>query len=200
MVKVKICGLTNLSDALAAIECGADAVGFIFAPSRRQVTPEVVRDIIAELPPFVTKVGVFVDSDLAELRQAMTFCGLDFVQLHGSEGPEICEAFYPKVVKTFNAESLPSAQELERFRVAALMIDREKGSTIQPERIWPLASEMSAYGRVVLAGGLTPQNVARAVEAVRPYAVDVAGGVESSPGKKDHRKMKDFINAAKGLK
>ena len=200
MVKVKVCGLTNLADALAAIEFGADAVGFVFAPSPRRVAPETVRGIIAELPPFVTKVGVFVNSELTELRQTMTVCGLDLVQLHGDEGPKLCEAVYPKVIKTFNSSDMPSPRELQRFRVAALMIDRKKGSTEQPEEIWSVAQKLTAYGRVILAGGLTPQNVDRAVETVRPYAVDVASGVEASPGRKDHSKMKDFIDAAKRFK
>lgn len=197
MVKVKVCGITNLEDAMAAVECGADALGFVFAPSPRQVTLEIVRDIVMQLPPFVYKVGVFVDSDLHTVRSTSLTCGLDLVQLHGSENQAYCAALFPRAIKAFVAS--PSALErLKSFRVAAYMLDRDKAvSNVAEIDHWELARQAGNRGRVVLAGGLTPDNVARAIEIARPYAVDVASGVEQSPGKKDHAKLRAFIQAAR---
>ncbi|MFO8101459.1 MAG: phosphoribosylanthranilate isomerase [Dehalococcoidia bacterium] len=196
-VKVKICGITSLEDALAAVEFGADALGFIFAPSPRQVTPETVKRIISELPPFVTRVGVFMGHPLGEVKAIMDTCGLDLAQLHHDEDEAFCAELFPRIIKTFTPETLPSLEEVRRYRVAAFIIDKQKGSDTPPEKLWPIASRMKEYGRVILAGSLTPDNVAAAVRAVQPYAVDVASGVEREPGKKDHRKMQDFIYAAK---
>ena len=197
-MKVKICGITDLNDALAAVEYGADALGFVFAPSPRQVTPETVRAIVTELPPFVTKVGVFVDGALDEIRETMSVCGLDIAQLHGNENPDICAALFPRVIRAFTPDSLPQLAELDRYQVASYMLDKAKGSDIKPEQIWSVARDMTAYGRVILAGGLTPENVAQAIKIAQPYAVDVSSGVEKEPGKKDHTRVKDFIRAAKG--
>lgn len=193
MVRVKICGITNREDALAAVGYGADALGFIFAQSPRQVTHEAARAIIAELPPFVTKVGVFLNCPLDEIRQTMAYCGLDLAQLHGDESAEMCAALFPKVIKAFTPGNLPPRDQLERYRVAALLIDREKGHGTAPEELWRIAKRMATYSRVILAGGLTPENVAEAIRIAEPYAVDVSSGIEERPGKKDHRKMKAFI-------
>ncbi|MDD5094034.1 MAG: phosphoribosylanthranilate isomerase [Dehalococcoidia bacterium] len=194
-VRIKICGITNIEDAMAAVEFGADALGFVFAPSPRQVTPEQVRAITDQLPPFVTKVGVFVDSVLSEVKEVMSLCNLDIAQLHGSEPSDFCEALFPRVIKVFTPESLPQREELKRYRVAAFMIDKEKGSDTRPEQLLPIAREMATQGRIILAGGLTPENIAQAIEVAHPYAVDVSSGVESKPGKKDHQKMKAFIQS-----
>ena len=197
-MKVKICGITNLDDALAAVEHGADALGFIFAPSPRQVASETVKAIVDELPPFVTKVGVFVNSDLDEIRQKISICGLDLAQLHESESPGIYETLFPRAIKVFTPGNLPSLAELNRYRVAAYMLDKAKGSDTKPEELWPIATDMSNYGQVILAGGLTPENVSQAIKVAQPYAVDVASGVEKEPGKKDHAMVRDFIREAKG--
>jgi len=199
MVKVKVCGITNLDDALAAIECGADALGFVFAPSPRQVTTSVVKDIVAKLPPFVCKVGVFVDSELAEVQDTMSFCNLDLAQLHGGEDPDYCAALFPKAIKVFTINSLPANRELTQYRVAAFMLDKDKraaASDAEQEQLWQLAREIGGCGPVILAGGLTPENVGRAVGIARPYAVDVSSGVEAEPGKKDHEKLRAFLTAA----
>jgi len=198
MIRVKICGLTNLEDALAAVEYGADAVGFVFAPSPRQVTPAAVKEIVAGLPPFVTKVGVFVNS--AEIRETMSRCGLDLAQLHGEEGPDLCASLFPKVIKAFNPGNLPPLSELGRYQVAAIMIDKGKGTDIGAIHELPLHWTIARDIRhnVILAGGLTPENVAQAIMVAQPHAVDVSSGVEQRPGRKDHGKMRDFINAAKG--
>ncbi|MBM3132448.1 MAG: phosphoribosylanthranilate isomerase [Chloroflexi bacterium] len=200
MMRIKICGITSREDALAAIEFGADALGFIFAESPRKVTPEIARAIIAELPPFVTKVGVFVNRPLDEIRETMAFCGLDLAQLHGEESPETCAALLPKVIKVFTPNSLPPLGELRQYPVAAYLFDREKGSKTPPEGLWPIAKRIGAYGRVILAGGLTPENVAEAIRIAQPYAVDVSSGIEERPGKKDLRKMKEFIETVRAAR
>lgn len=197
MVRVKVCGITNLEDALAAVEYGADALGFVFAPSPRQVTPRVVQEIVPQLPPFVYKVGVFVNSELHAVRSTMLTCGLDIAQLHGVESTAYCAALFPRAIKAFVA-SPAVLERLKDFKLAAYMLDKNKASH-QPAdaALWELARDAGKQGRVILAGGLTPDNVARAIEVARPYAVDVASGVERSPGKKDHAKLRAFIQAAK---
>jgi phosphoribosylanthranilate isomerase len=200
MTRVKICGITNVDDALTAVECGADAVGFVFAPSPRQMTIEEVKQIASKLPPFIATVGVFVDSELEEIWKAMSECAIDFAQLHGREGPGLCEALYPKVIKAFTSASLPATEGLARYRVSAVMLDKEKGTTsngTELRRLWELASQIGRHTPIILAGGLTPENVGEAIEVGQPYAVDVSSGVESVLGKKDYRKMGDFIRNAK---
>jgi phosphoribosylanthranilate isomerase len=200
MTRVKICGITNVEDALAAVQCGADALGFVFAPSPRRVTTTAVRDIVGKLPPLVCKVGVFVDSELAEVKETMALCGLDLAQLHGGEDAEYCGALFPRSIKVFTAGSLPSGQELARYRVAAYMLDKDKTESANDaarEQVWQLARQIGDCGPVILAGGLTPENVRVAIETARPYAVDVSSGVESEPGRKDHEKLREFVNAAK---
>lgn len=200
MVKVKICGITNLDDALAAIECGADALGFVFAPGPRQVTTKVVRDIVSKLPPFICRVGVFVNSQLALVQETMSLCNLGLAQLHGDEDADYCTALFPKAIKVFTADSLPSSQELTRYRVAAYMLDKDKrvgASDIEQNRLWQLARGTRDYGPVILAGGLTPETVGQAIEVAHPYAVDVSSGIEAEPGKKDYDKLRAFIAAAK---
>ena len=199
-VKVKVCGITNPADALAAVERGADAIGFIFAPSPRTVGPAVAKEIVAQLPPFVSKVGVFVNREISEVRDTMSQCGLDLAQLHGDEEPDYCAALFPKAVKVFTADTLPSARDLAAYRVAAFMLDRDKGresSLQEQERLWQLARKIGNMGPVILAGGLTPENVGRAIEMARPYAVDVSSGVEAEPGRKDLARLGAFIKAAR---
>ncbi|MDY6893786.1 MAG: phosphoribosylanthranilate isomerase [Chloroflexota bacterium] len=201
MARIKICGITNKEDALAAIECGADALGFIFAPSPRQVTASTVKSIVSKLPPFVSKVGVFVNNDLEEVQKTVVECNLDLVQLHGDESPEYCAALLPKVVKVFTPESFPPGEELTLYNVTAYMIDKDKGDSAVENftsLLW-LARLVKSYGTVIVAGGLTPENVKQAIEIVDPYAVDVCSGIEAEPGKKDHEKLRSFIAAAKSL-
>ena len=200
MVKVKICGITNLDDAQAAVEYGADALGFVFAPSPRQVTPEAVREIVAKLPPFICKVGVFVNSTKSLLTKTMSICNLDLAQLHGDEGPEYCAALFPKVVKVFKANNMPSRTKLVRYKVAAYMLDIDKGAASnesEQKKLWQLAHRLRDYGPVILAGGLTSENVGEAIKIARPYAVDISSGVEIEPGRKDHDKLRAFLLAAK---
>lgn len=203
MVKVKICGITNLEDALISIEYGADALGFIFYErSSRYITPENVQEIIKELPPFVTTVGVFVNEAIGTIREIKRTTAIDAVQLHGDETPETCEVLGNKVIKVFRVSrgEVPSPLQLAKYCVSAYLLDTHReglpGGTGEVFD-WDAAIEAKKYGRVILAGGLTPDNVSEAVKKVRPYAVDVASGVEERPGKKDHKKVKEFIERAK---
>src|SRR3989442_5965987 len=202
-VKVKICGVTNLEDALAAVDAGADALGFMFyEPSPRNVPVKVAADIIRQVPPFVAKVGVFVNATDESVRRAIAECGLDTLQFHGDETPEFCRKFRPlKIYKAFRMENLQSLRALPGYRTDAWLLDSfvegKLGGT-GAKFNWDLAVESKKLGRpIILAGGLTPENVADAVRKVRPFAVDVSSGVESAPGKKDHAKVRRFIAAAK---
>jgi phosphoribosylanthranilate isomerase len=203
MVRVKICGITNVEDARHAAACGADALGFVFyAQSPRCLSPETAREIIAELPPFITTVGLFVNETPERIRQIAGFCGLDILQLHGDEPPQQC-LFPPyRVVKALRVKDAASLARRGEYAVAALLLDAwvagVYGGTGQAFD-WKLAAQVACEQPVILAGGLTAENVAEAVRAVRPYAVDVSSGVEAAPGKKDPQKVAEFIRRAKGL-
>jgi len=202
-IRVKICGVTNFEDALAAVDAGADALGFMFYESSpRHVAVKVAADIICQLPPFVAKVGVFVNATEETVRRAIAECGIDTLQFHGDETPEFCRRFLPlKIYKAFRMENLESLGALPGYRTDAWLLDsfvEGKPGGTGAKFNWDLAVESKKLGRpIILAGGLTPENVADAVRKVRPFAVDVSSGVESSPGKKDHAKMRMFIAAAK---
>jgi len=201
-LKIKICGITNLGDAQAAVEAGANALGFIFyEASPRHVSREVAAKIIRGLPPFVAKVGVFVNAPEPFIRQAIGECGIDTLQFHGEEPPEFCRQFAPlKRYKAFRVRDGASLKALRQFDTDAWLLDSHvpgKLGGTGAQFNWDLAVEAKQLGRpIILAGGLTPENVAAAVRRVQPYAVDVSSGVESAPGKKDARKLRDFIAAA----
>ncbi len=199
-MKVKICGLTNVEDALAAVEAGADAVGFVFAEGQRQVTPEQARAIIAELPPFVNTVGIFVNEDVDVVRQIADFCYLDLLQFQGDESPDYCTSFHRRVLKGFKVKDETSLARLEAYDVAAYLLDSyvagQSGGTGHTFD-WELVKGLTTTRPVILAGGLTPDNVSRAIAMLRPYAVDVSSGVERESGGKDHQKMVDFVRRAK---
>jgi len=201
-MKVKICGITNLDDALQACACGADALGFVFyAKSPRCVTPDVAQAIIAALPPFVTTVGLFVNEQPQTVRAIAGQCGLDIIQLHGDEGPEDCDFAPLRTIKALRVKDARSLAGHEQFKTSALLLDawvKDAYGGTGHSFNWELAAEIAKQRPVVLAGGLTPENVAEAITAVRPYAVDVSSGVESAPGKKDPAKVKAFIDAARG--
>lgn len=201
-VRVKICGITNLEDALAAVDAGADALGFMFyPPSPRYVRPEDVRKMVTSLPPFVSRVGVFVNADEAQIRRTIQEAGVDTVQLHGKEPGELCRRLAPlPVMKAFRMIGPPALEELGGYTGCSWLLDSYVpgiyGGTGQTFN-WDLACEaVRRGGRVILAGGLTAENVARAVAAVSPYGVDVSSGVEGSPGRKDREKMRAFVQAA----
>ena len=208
MTKVKICGITNLEDARHAIECGADMLGFNFyRGSKRHVEPAIAADIVRELSgSTVEYVGVFVNAEAAEIAEIVRQVGMDIVQLHGDE-PEMFiddlrNSTPAEIIKVFRVRDADDFQDATGSKSTYVMLDSysEKmfggsGRTFN----WDIAQEISILlpEAIFLAGGLTPDNVADAIRTVRPYAVDVASGVESSPGKKDPEKVAAFIRAAK---
>ncbi|OHB94035.1 MAG: hypothetical protein A3E19_00725 [Planctomycetes bacterium RIFCSPHIGHO2_12_FULL_52_36] len=257
MVKVKICGITNLVDARMAVELGADALGFVFAPSPRQISTNRARDIIRRLPPFVTPVGVFVDEEIGRVLDVATHTGLKAVQLHGRETPDYVEclcgfldspslegrgkALHHKgtgqssepgpvpdwyrgeggihphptlphqgggnfvsrqfwIIKAVRVRTRRDLAKLGKYEAHAFLLDsyvRGKLGGTGKTFPWGPAREARQLGTIILSGGLNPENVQTAIRAVRPYAVDVSSGVESSPGKKDRRLVKEFIQAVK---
>lgn len=202
-VKVKICGITNLDDALAAIEAGADALGFVFYPdSPRHIFPEQAAAIIRKLPPFITTVGLFVDEPPESVNATADLCGLDIVQLHGDEPPSYCNLIQRRVIKAFRIKNITSLEPTGDYQVSSILLDAwspsAHGGTGRTFN-WEIAAAASVSTRIILAGGLTPENVAEAINRVKPYAVDVSSGVESSPGQKDADKIRRFINQARLL-
>ena len=198
-VRVKICGLTRLEDALEAVRLGADALGFNFWPkSPRHCSPESAAGIIRALPPFVSTVGVFVNQSREEIEAAVECSGVGLIQLHGDEPPEFCGQLSRPVIKALRFSNPRSLQQASHYQVAAFLIDSLSSGFGGSGKLfdWSLLRG-SALGRpTILAGGLNAANVARAIEEVSPYAVDVASGVESAPGIKDPQKMADFFAAA----
>ena len=197
-VRIKICGITNKEDALAAAHLGADALGFIFAPSPRKISAERAREIIKALPPFIKTVGVFVDEDPERVSTIAAMCGLDVLQLHGSESIDYCSSFDRRVIKAVRLRSRDDLENLSKYVnvVDALLLDTYVPNKLGGTGItfdWKLAVEARRYGRIILAGGLNPENVAAAISMVKPYAVDASSGLEQSPGVKDHEKMAQFI-------
>ena len=200
-MRVKICGITNVEDAVAAVEAGADALGFMFfAESKRNITFELAAAIIRELPPFVARTGVFVDASEEFIRRAVETTGIDTVQLHGTETPEFCRKLAPaKIVKAFRIRDEESLRECLPFRDYAWLLDSYVAGAQGGTGVvfnWNVAVEATRHSRmIILAGGLKPETVGEAVRKVRPYAVDVSSGVESSPGKKDHARIRQFVEA-----
>lgn len=199
-VRVKICGVTRLVDALAAVALGADAVGFNFWPrSKRYLPPAQACAIVRRLPPFVVAVGVFVDPTRDEVLRAVEASGVGVAQLHGDESPELCLSLPLPVLKAIRVADGRSLAQLASYDVSGFLLDAPSagygGSGLTFD--WSLVAEVARELPIVLAGGLTPDNVADAVRSVRPWAVDVASGVESAPGVKDHEKLRRFVEQAK---
>ena len=201
-MKVKICGITNLPDAVVAVEAGADALGFIFYPkSPRYISFENAALITRELPASILKVGVFVNASREDVLAAQQQCQLSVLQFHGEETPEYCAGFTSQTWKAFRVIGPETLNRLGAYRTTAWLLDA--WSPAMPggtgERFdWDLAVEAQKGGRpIILAGGLTPENVMSAVQRVRPLGVDVSSGVEMAPGKKDPVKVKVFVSAAK---
>jgi len=202
MTKIKICGITNYDDARAAIDFGADALGFVFfRESPRNIPPEKAAEIIARLPVFTTTVGVFVDETREKIQKIVDQTDIDVIQLHGEESPEACR-LSRRVIKGIRVKSLESLEPLARYRnlVSAFLLDTFEphmpGGTGQVFN-WDIAVEAKNFGRIILAGGLTPENISEAIRWVNPYAVDVSSGVELEKGKKDYKKMRLFIEKAR---
>ena len=205
MVRIKICGITNHADALLACDLGADALGFNFyPPSPRFIKPEDAWRIILDLPPFVSTVGVFADAEPEVVKRLAAMLGLDLIQLHGEETPEGCQDLDHRVIKALRLRNEESLETLLFYRdsVQAILLDTPGtellGGTGEAFD-WNLARKAKKCGLpIILAGGLTPDNVDRAIKIAQPQAVDVASGVESSPGKKDPDKLRAFFAAASG--
>ncbi len=198
--RVKICGITRLDDGLAAVRLGADALGFNFWPrSKRYLPPSDARAIVRRLPAFVTAVGIFVDPTREEVLRAADASGVAVAQLHGDEPPDFCASLPLPVLKGIRVADGHSLAQLASYEVQGFVLDAPSegyggsGATFD----WSLVAEAAKELPIVLAGGLTPENVAEAVRAVRPWGVDVASGVESAPGVKDHAKLALFIQRAK---
>ncbi|HKN19744.1 MAG TPA: phosphoribosylanthranilate isomerase [Dissulfurispiraceae bacterium] len=202
MVRVKICGITNIEDASAAVDYGADALGFIFFPeSPRYVSPETALEITSFLPPFVTAVGVFVNEAEQKMREIMQYSGMNVLQLHGEEPSAMCAAWH-RVIRTLRIKDFTDLTPLEDCRrVAAFLLDAyspgQFGGTGQIFN-WDIAVEAKRFGNIILSGGLNPDNIDKAIRRVMPYAVDVSSGIEEKKGKKDLKKMRLFIERAKG--
>ncbi|HEU4400848.1 MAG TPA: phosphoribosylanthranilate isomerase [Candidatus Polarisedimenticolia bacterium] len=197
MVRVKVCGITRLEDALLAIGLGVDALGFNFVPgSPRRVSPEQARAISSALPPFVTKVGVFADELPRVMEATVLLAGLNCLQLHGEEPPEACAEIALPWFKAHRVGPDFQARTVTRYHSTTFLLDSRvegmKGGTGRPFD-WTVAREASAYGRAIIAGGLTPDNVERAIAVARPYAVDVNSGIESAPGQKERRLLREFM-------
>jgi len=203
LVRVKVCGITNLKDAEAACRLGADALGFVFAKSPRRIDAEKARSISLKTPPYVSLVGVFVDEDIKKLLKIAEKCRIDCVQLHGNESINYCKQLkkYYKIVKAVRIGEKKDLDGLSGYDVDAFLLDTYrpgKAGGTGEKFDWNLALRVKKLGRpVILSGGLKPRNVRGAIRKVKPYAVDVSSGVESSPGRKSMKLMKEFIQRAK---
>jgi phosphoribosylanthranilate isomerase len=204
-MKIKICGITNAADALAAVEAGADALGFVcYRKSPRYVEAEAIKRIVAGLPPFVLPVGVFVNEEMKTVRNLMDSCGLVLAQLHGDEPASYCESLGRPVIRAIRLRNRGTLLHLAEYKgragvrgfVVEAFSEEAYGGTGQVAD-WSLAVEAANTAPILLAGGLTPENVHEAILKVRPYGVDVSSGVEAGPGKKDHDKIRAFIRAAR---
>ncbi len=197
MVKIKICGIRNQKEALMAVEAGADAVGFVMAESTRRVTPEEVENICREVPPFVCKVGVFVNEDPLKVKEIAERCGLEVLQFHGKEPPQSLKGFRQKVIKAFSLKDEESLLEIRKYETVA---DAFLLDTCEPGKAggtgktfnWSLVEKIKTRRPIILAGGLNGYNILQALMQVNPYGVDVSSGVENQ-GVKDPEKIKNFV-------
>jgi phosphoribosylanthranilate isomerase len=198
-VRVKMCGITGAADAALCVQAGADALGFIFVErTPRFLTPAQARMIVAGLPPFVTPVGVFWDHSRDHVLAVAGECGLGAVQLHGDEDPDAFRDFPLPVIKTIKVGAAADLDRLARYEAAAaFLLDSperwNEGGESRAPIPWPLVAARAGGGRIILSGGLTPNNVAEAIRVVRPFAVDVNSGVEARPGRKDADRVRRFM-------
>ena len=206
MILVKICGITNLGDAVAAVAAGADALGFNFyKPSPRYITPQSAREIIEQLPGAVVRVGVFVNEEADRVKQIVNQSGITALQLHGDESPEYCNELADQyVIKALAVGQNFDSQLIELYHVNAIMLDTKhntlRGGTGHTFD-WSIAQQVSeTVPNLFLAGGLSPENVAGAIETVRPYAVDACSSLEDVPGKKNHDRIRAFVAAVRSVK
>ncbi|SVB72289.1 uncharacterized protein METZ01_LOCUS225143, partial [marine metagenome] len=200
-IKIKVCGTTNLKDALFAVESGVDAIGFIFyKKSPRYILQKDAKDIVAKLPPFVETVGVFVNETSDRVNRIAEQCKLTAIQLHGDESPAFCRRIKRRVIKAFRVKDTNSFKGMADYDVSGFLLDsyneESKGGTGKTFD-WNLALRAKKQGPIILAGGLNPYNVYTAIHRVKPYGVDVCSGVEKSPGIKDSVKIDEFIKSVR---
>jgi len=205
MTFIKICGITNIDDALAAVAAGADALGFNFyKPSSRYVTPQIAREIIEQLPASVLTVGVFVNEESPQsLTSIANEAGITALQLHGDESPSYCRQLVANryVIKTLAVSSDFDIQRVQTYEVEAIMLDTRdnalRGGTGRAFD-WSIARDVNRLvPKLFLAGGLSPENIEEAIEMVRPYAVDACSALEDQPGRKNHQRMRAFVESAR---
>ena len=203
MTLVKICGVTSVADADVAVDAGADLIGLIFyPPSPRYVTPVQAKAIVACLPPELPAVGVFVNESLDAITGVARESGISRVQLHGDEDPELCRRLPWPCIKTFRFTDKVQPEMMPDYPVHAFLIEGFHGELYGgggAKADWRRVATLHGYGRIILAGGLTPDNVQEAIATVRPYAVDVCSGVEATPGRKDAAKVRAFVKRAKSM-
>jgi phosphoribosylanthranilate isomerase len=203
MTRIKMCGMTNISDARSAVEYGVDALGFIFYPkSRRYVSPEKAKEMIRKLPCDVIRVGVFVNQEIREVKEIARFCDFNVIQLHGDESPHYCSQFSGfSLIKAISPRTEAEILRLRDYPVGAVLVDAyEQGRYGGTGRIsdWRLAIKVKERHPLILSGGLNTGNIREAIAAVRPQAVDINSGVEISPGKKDPDKIREIVEIARG--
>ena len=202
MVKIKICGITNMEDAEAAIEYGADALGFVFyKQSPRYIKPSLAKSIISKLPAFTHSVGLFVNETKEKIIHIASYCNFQIIQLHGNESPRFCLGFREKIIKAFRITDRSNLDVVDVYKVSAILLDafvKDKPGGTGKTFDWKLAKEAKDKApHIILSGGLNPNNIEEAIKLVKPYGIDVSSGVEKKYGIKDHKKMKDFIKIAR---
>lgn len=193
MTKIKICGITNLIDALLAADLGADALGFIFAASPHQISPQKAREIIFKLPPFIYKVGVFKNERISTVKEIMEYCLLDLAQFHGKEDKSYLNEFSQRAIRVFEMNKKSALDEIKKSSLPFFMLDLPKDGKHKMDLAWKMAQQAKKMGKVILAGGLTPENIERALRIITPFGVDVCRGVEKEAGVKSRQKLKEFI-------
>lgn len=191
-----------MEDALLASDMGVDALGFVFSKSPRRVEADVAEQIITQLPPFLSIVGVFVNESDEIVKHVARRCKLNVLQFHGEEEPDYLKSFHRKTIKAIRVKTEADLKVIPNYTVQGILLDskvegKKGGSGVTFN--WNLAVKAKQYGRIILSGGLTPENVTEAIKQVQPYAVDVSSGVESSPGKKDPAKLKAFVDAVRRI-
>ena len=201
MTRIKICGITNIQDALLASDLGADALGFVFYPeSKRFIEPGKAGEIISSLPPFITTVGVFVNQSRQEIETVRDRTGIGLVQLHGEETPDFCSGLPFKAIKALRIKERSDISLVELYPLQAILFDKYSDSAYGgtgESFTWDWLRGFKTSKSIILSGGLTPENVGEAINTVNPYAVDVSSGVEDFPGKKSAQKMRKFIQAVR---
>lgn len=203
MVRIKICGITNLEDALNSVNAGCDALGFVFyKKSPRYIAPKIAKGVIQQLPKDIIKIGVFVDAKEEAIKRIAKLCGFDILQFHGSESPNFVERFKGyKIIKAFRVKDKIDLAQIRKYKAFAYLFDtfvKSKAGGTGKQFNWKLLTGLGDIkGTIFLSGGLNAKNVREAIKQIKPDWVDVSSSVEIKPGKKDHKKVKEFIQIAK---